>query len=91
MLLDRTIDLCAEVLYGQASEQVILPTERLKEVGGRGEGGKNNRICTFFKEAIFIASVFFGAIYRFPFFVVEDDEAGRVAFCFAVFIPFNLP
>ena len=48
-------------------------------------------VRTFFSEAIFIASAFLGAMYRFPFFVVEDDEVDRAAFCFEVCIPFNFP
>ena len=48
-------------------------------------------VRTFFSEAIFIASAFLGAMYRFPFFVVEDDEADRAAFCFEVCMPFNFP
>lgn len=56
------------------------------------EGDKEKvRIHTLFKEAIFMASAFFGAMYRFPFLVVEEDEACRVAFCFEVCRPFNLP
>jgi len=46
---------------------------------------------SFLNEAIFMASAFLGAAYRFPFFVVEEDEAGRTAFCFEVFIPFTFP
>lgn len=46
---------------------------------------------SFFKEAIFIAPAFLGATYRFPFFVVEEDEVGRVDFCFEVCMPFNFP
>ena len=45
---------------------------------------------TFFSEAIFIASAFLGAMYLFPFFVVEE-EACRVAFCFEVCRPFTFP
>lgn len=46
---------------------------------------------SFFKEAIFIASTFLGAMYRFPFFVVEEDESDRVDFCFEVRIPLTFP
>ena len=92
MLLDRTIDLCAEVLHKPRSEQNQTDPATTEDAGevereGRGE----IRIRTLFSEAIFIASDFFGAAYRFPFFVVEEDEAGRVAFCFEVFIPFTFP
>jgi len=45
---------------------------------------------SFLKEAIFIASAFLGAAYRFPFFVVEE-EAGRLAFCLEVCKPLTFP
>ena len=72
--------------HSESSLKVVSPT---RYIGG-GEGG-GIRIRTFFNEAIFIASAFFGAMYRFPFFIAEEDEAGRVAFCFEVFMPFILP
>lgn len=90
MPLDRTIDLCAEVLYKlRFRTNLYKPPPNYLE--GREEGRKKIRIRTLFREAIFIASAFFGATYRFPFLVVEEDEAGRVVFCFEVCIPFNLP
>ena len=92
MLLDRTIDLCAEILYAPRSESIstsLSPNRETEE--GRGKRKIRIRVCTFLKEAIFIASAFLGAAYRFPFLVVEEDEAGRFAFCFVVFIPFTLP
>ena len=97
MSLDRTIDLRAEVLYRTTFR--TKPNKPLSHSRGR-KGRKRKRkrkrrkkICirTFLNEAIFMASAFFGAAYRFPFFVVEDDEAGLVAFCFEVFIPLTFP
>ena len=86
--LDRTVDLRAEIL-----SRVQNQTQQTSPPNGQeqGKGKKKIRIRTFLNEAIFIASAFFGAAYRFPFFVVEEDEAGRVAFCFEVFITFTLP
>ena len=59
---------------------------------GQAKEKKTGSVCmrTFFSEAIFMASAFLGATYRFPFFVVEE-EACRVAFCFEVCRPFTFP
>ena len=38
-----------------------------------------------------MACAFLGAAYRFPFFVLEENEAARVAFCFEVCMPLTLP
>lgn len=91
MPLDRTIDLCAEALYGlRFRTGSYKPPPTSSEVGRR-DGNKKIRVRTLFSEATFIASAFFGAAYRFPFLVVEEEEAGRVAFCFEVCNPFTLP
>ena len=88
VLLDRAIDLCAKILYEQRSGQIPTDLSPTKRVGKRE---KKMRIRAFFREASFIAAAFFGAMYRFPFLVVDEDEVGRVAFCFEVCIPFTLP
>lgn len=95
MLLDRAIDFCAEVLYEptfrvELDRCALAPWEGLEDRERRGERWKQI-VRTFFKEAIFIASTFLGAMYRFPFFVVEEDESDRVDFCFEVRIPLTFP
>ena len=89
MLFDGAVDLCAEVLYRARS--TLTESKRRFPLWGKEGGRAEWFVRTFFKEAIFIASAFLGAMYRFPFFVVEDDEADRAAFCFEVWIPFNFP
>ena len=80
---------CANYVSGQSRSLQTSP-QPARRWQGRG-GNKKIRVRTLFREAIFIASAFFGAMYRFPFLVAEEDEAGRVAFCFEVCMPFTLP